>query len=1042
MGKTTTCNDCDQRLILCLLEQLKEKGYFGGSNQLPDLSDYYTSEEVDGLLLPFSEQITDFLTQVVLLNGTYANPNWLTSLAWSKIINRPTTLAGYGILDAVNLSVVNDAIAAAIAALVNNAPTPLNTLGELAAAIGNDANFNTTITNLIAGKVSLSGNYANPAWLASLAWSKLTGTPTTLAGYGITDALTNANLNLRLAFHTISQFRSFTSGDVTAKPTIYITDFSKEGLFKHDSTDSTSGAFFTGSISGTTLTVSAVANGALSKGQQVHNSTISANTFITNQLTGTAGGVGTYTVSVSQTVASAVMAADNLGTYIVSYITGDRFKRVFDKKINVRWFGAIGDNIADDTIALSNAITYCINNSYVCVFDAGEYKVTNNLYHNLSVNGNKNVYIEFVGDVKITVPSGNAIVDLPMINFSHNNNVNAHITGDNCTVNLNNKFKGFIRIGNYGFSSSTIYVVNGGFCKVDLNNLTILNTYAENVVNTSGDNAAAALFISGTFDRINIENVYVDGVSRSGGLVGDSYWGDCKGILVNNTRAVVIVKNCIVKNVLSHANYNANADGISVFGLKINGSIENCFRTGKALIDHCQLIDCQGRGIKVQTSVCTVSNSIFEHNLVVTIPNSRDIDFQYGNGKAFGNTIIFKKNGSTSPLDTYHASIRWCAILEDEEMYGIAENNTFYTDVTIPYPFFIEHRDGLSVAVERSTYDVINNHIINTDDFVSTGCIGRGFVEFDALHVEQLETHTTINIRDNSYFSSAQPLLSYNSSTGISLGDKLRFTLENNRNTNLAVLPSLFLYSSGGTYVPRVNRYKIFNNSGFNDRVPSVWHVDFNNEKIMPHTEFVVDLSLTTNLHNAPAGLPNTDYAFVKVLNEWEGVSYIQIYVHGSTSQCYFEWNGFSWKKHFIATDSVIGQHPLILTTTAATNVTFPNTGTLATLMGVETLGNKRVNPRVQVVGTTSTVTPNADAYDNVRISALSDNVTIASPTGTPVEGQIIKIIITDNGISRTMTWNPIYRGVRAALQTATVASVPFYAEATYNSTDNKWDVI
>lgn len=38
--------------------------------------------------------------------------------------------------------------------------------------------------------VRTSSTYANPAWLTSLAWSKLTGTPTTLAGYGISDAPT------------------------------------------------------------------------------------------------------------------------------------------------------------------------------------------------------------------------------------------------------------------------------------------------------------------------------------------------------------------------------------------------------------------------------------------------------------------------------------------------------------------------------------------------------------------------------------------------------------------------------------------------------------------------------------------------------------------------------------------------------------------------------------------------------------------------------------------------------------------------------------
>lgn len=59
----------------------------------------------------------------------------------------------------------NAAIAAAVAALVNGSPGALDTLNELAAALGNDANFATSITNALALKAPL----ASPA---------LTGTPT------------------------------------------------------------------------------------------------------------------------------------------------------------------------------------------------------------------------------------------------------------------------------------------------------------------------------------------------------------------------------------------------------------------------------------------------------------------------------------------------------------------------------------------------------------------------------------------------------------------------------------------------------------------------------------------------------------------------------------------------------------------------------------------------------------------------------------------------------------------------------------------------
>lgn len=63
---------------------------------------------------------------IVLTSGSYANPAWLTALAWSKLTGIPSTLAGYGITDPIVLT---------------------------------------------------SGTYANPAWITALAFSKVTGVP-------------------------------------------------------------------------------------------------------------------------------------------------------------------------------------------------------------------------------------------------------------------------------------------------------------------------------------------------------------------------------------------------------------------------------------------------------------------------------------------------------------------------------------------------------------------------------------------------------------------------------------------------------------------------------------------------------------------------------------------------------------------------------------------------------------------------------------------------------------------------------------------------
>ena len=71
------------------------------------------------------------------------------------------------------------------------------------------------------------------------------------------------------------------------------------------------GASITASIATTVLTVTAVTSGTLAAGQILTGGTVSAGTTIVNQLTGTPGGVGTYTVSASQTVVSAALTATN-----------------------------------------------------------------------------------------------------------------------------------------------------------------------------------------------------------------------------------------------------------------------------------------------------------------------------------------------------------------------------------------------------------------------------------------------------------------------------------------------------------------------------------------------------------------------------------------------------------------------------------------------------------------------------------------------------------------------------------------------------------
>lgn len=66
---------------------------------------------------------------------------------------------------------------------------------------------------------------------------------------------------------------------------------------------------FTGSISGTTLTVSSVAFGTVQVGSTIFGANVASGTTILAQLTGTSGGAGTYQIQPSQSVSLETMAS-------------------------------------------------------------------------------------------------------------------------------------------------------------------------------------------------------------------------------------------------------------------------------------------------------------------------------------------------------------------------------------------------------------------------------------------------------------------------------------------------------------------------------------------------------------------------------------------------------------------------------------------------------------------------------------------------------------------------------------------------------------
>lgn len=95
-----------------------------------------------------------------------------------------------------------------------------------------------------------------------------------------------------------------------------------------------------------------------------------------------------------------------------------------------------------------------------------------------------------------------------------------------------------------------------------------------------------------------------------------------------------------------------------------------------------------------------------------------------------------------------------------------------------------------------------------------------------------------------------------------------------------------------------------------------------------------------------------------------------------------------------------------------------------------------------QQTTSTATLTINSDLQDLGVITAQAAALTIASPTGTPIQGQKLIFRIKDNGTARGITWNAIFRVIGTTLPTTTTINKTTYVGCIYNSTDTKWDVV
>lgn len=163
-----------------------------------------TRKYVDDKVLELKVYVDDLMAKHLAAQDPHPQYAQKDSPTFTGIPKVPTPAAGNSTKQIAN----TEYVASAIAAMVGSAPAALDTLNELAAALGNDPNFATTMINALAGKQPLDNTLTN------------------LSGKDVADLLAYLGLGetINLAKNAVPATRRVNSKPLTGDITLWASD--------------------------------------------------------------------------------------------------------------------------------------------------------------------------------------------------------------------------------------------------------------------------------------------------------------------------------------------------------------------------------------------------------------------------------------------------------------------------------------------------------------------------------------------------------------------------------------------------------------------------------------------------------------------------------------------------------------------------------------------------------------------------------------------------------------------------------------------------
>ena len=293
------------------------------------------------------------------------------------------------------------------------------------------------------------------------------------------------------------------------------------------------------------------------------------------------------------------------------------YQKQYEGAINVKWFGAKGDGVTDDTIAIQKSIDSVAESGGTVIIPKGNYKrsilrITNKKNFNFIGNGATHLLLD-----------SNASIMLEGV--CENITIEGHtIIGNADATNVEDVGSGLNSLGQPINRQSGIANNSGQTLK----NIRILNNNIYNVAIGISVNSD----LSGVLDGIVIEGNHIENIY---GINSGSGYG-IHAAQGNLTSTNVLIKSNYIKNAYRHSIYIAKGSGYVLESNIIKDHRKNASnpeflrstifvsRTSNAIVSNNFLEDCSG-GIMIVPSEVSVGNFpskniLVDSNLIINSP--------------------------------------------------------------------------------------------------------------------------------------------------------------------------------------------------------------------------------------------------------------------------------------------------------------------------------------------------------------------------------------------------------------------------------------